>query len=143
MNEISTVRLYLLRAAYLLLVVGLGSTIWPAILHHAKSWELMHGVVICMLGAMSALAVLGLRYPLQMLPLLLFELTWKVLWLTVVALPLWSAHQLDADTSETIFECALVIVILPVIPWDWVFRNYIAKPGDPWVKRVRAASLNA
>ena len=95
MTDVSTFRLYLLRAGYLLLVVGLGSTIWPAILDNTTTWELQRGVVVSMLGAMSVLAVLGIRYPLQTLPLLFFELTWKSIWLLGVALPLWSAHQID------------------------------------------------
>ena len=65
MTGVSTFRLYLLRAGYLLLVVGLGSTIWPAILDNTTTWELQRGVVVSMLGAMSVLAVLGIRYPLQ------------------------------------------------------------------------------
>jgi hypothetical protein len=86
MNEVSLLRLYLLRAGYLLLVVGLGLTVWPSILNLGKSWELMHGVVVSMLGAMAVLALLGLRYPLQMLPLLFFEVVWKGIWLLRVAL---------------------------------------------------------
>jgi hypothetical protein len=85
MNEVSTFRLYLLRAGYLLIAVGQGSLIWPAIFDPARTWELMHGVVVCMLGAMAALALLGIRYPLQMLPLLFWELTWKTIWLLRVA----------------------------------------------------------
>ena len=77
MTEVSALRLYALRAGYLLLVLGLGSQIWPAMIHHAMPWDLMHGVASSMLAAMSALAVLGLRYPLQMLPLLFFELMWR------------------------------------------------------------------
>lgn len=129
-NEVSVFRLYLLRAGYLLLVVGLGLTVWPSILNPAKSWELMHGVVVAMLGAMGLLALLGLRYPLQMLPLLFFELTWKTIWLVRVALPLWTTHRLDADTSETAFECLIAVVYLVVIPWPYVFRTYVLKKGD-------------
>jgi hypothetical protein len=132
MTEVSVLRLYALRAGYLLLVVGLGIVIWPGIIHHEKPWTLMQGVVHCMLAAMSALAILGLRYPLQMLPLLLFEVAWKLLWLIVVALPLWSAHQMDADTLETANDCLLVVVFLIVIPWPYVFANYVMKPGDRW-----------
>jgi hypothetical protein len=132
MSEVSLLRLYALRAGYLLLVVGLGIVIWPGIIHHEKPWTLMQGVVHCMLAAMSALAVLGLRYPLQMLPLLFFEVAWKLLWLIVVALPLWSAHQMDADTLETANDCLLVVVFLVVIPWPYVFANYVMKPGDRW-----------
>ena len=107
MTEVSIVRLTLLRAGYLLLVVGLGPMIWPVILHHARTWELMHGVVACMLGALSVLALLGLRYPLQMLPLIFFELAWKAIWLLRVALPLWSAHRMDTATAETAGECLI------------------------------------
>ena len=70
MNRVSLPRLYALRAGYLLLVVGLGLTIWPGVIHHEKPWTLMQGVVHCMLAAMSALAILGLRYRCGMLPLL-------------------------------------------------------------------------
>jgi hypothetical protein len=131
-NDVSLLRLYALRAGYLLLVVGLGSEIWPAILHHAKPWDLMHGVADCMLGALTAAALLGLRYPLQMLPLLFFETLWKAIWLTVVALPLWSAGQLDADTAETARDCLVGIVFPIIIPWSYVFANYVKKPGDRW-----------
>jgi hypothetical protein len=137
-TELSLVRLYLLRAGYLLLAVGLELTVWPSILDAGKSWELMHGVVAAMLGAMGLLALLGLRYPLQMLPLLFFELTWKTIWLLRVALPLWLGHRLDADTSETAIECLIVVVYLVLIPWPYVFKTYVTAPGAPWRARRRA-----
>jgi hypothetical protein len=48
MTEVSTFRRYLLRAGYLLLAVGLGSTIWPAILDNTTTWEPQRGVVVSM-----------------------------------------------------------------------------------------------
>jgi len=139
-SEVSTFRLYLLRAMYLLIVVGLGSEIWPGIIHHAKAWDLMHGVASSLLAAISVLAALGIRYPLRMLPLLLFELLWKAIWLLAIALPLWSANQLDADTMETVKACLMGIVLVPiVIPWPYVLAQYVKKPGDRW-KGVAAGS---
>jgi hypothetical protein len=132
MTQVSLPRLYALRAGYLLLVVGLGLTVWPGVIHHEQPWTLMQGVVHCMLAAMSALAILGLRYPLRMLPLLFFELVWKSIWLIVVALPLWSAHQTDAGALETANECLIAAVFLIIIPWRYVAANYLTAPGDRW-----------
>ncbi len=132
-TEVSLFRLYALRATYLLLVVGLGSIIWPAIIHHPNAWTLMHGVACSLLAAVTALAVLGLRYPLKMLPLLFFELVWKSIWLIAIALPLWSAHHIDADTAETVRDCLMGIVLFPlVIPWRYVLASYMRTPGDRW-----------
>ena len=93
----------------------------------------MHGVACSLLGAVALLAALGIRNPLQMLPLLLFELSWKSIWLIAIALPLWSANQIDAATRETVFACLLGWVIFPVvIPWPYVFAHYVGKRGDRW-----------
>ena len=133
MSEVSTFRLYLLRATYLLVFVGLGITIWPGIIHHAIVGDPTPLVASSLLGAVCVLAALGIRYPLQMLPLLLFELLWKSIWLIAVALPLWSAHQIDANTWETVKACLLGWVIFPiVIPWPYVLANYVKKLGDRW-----------
>ncbi len=132
MNEVSLFRLYLLRALYLLIVVGLGIVVWPGVIHHEQPRELMDTVVACMLAAFSALSILGLRYPLQMLPLLLWELLWKSIWLISVALPLWSADQLDESTRRVATDCLIVVIIPFVIPWRYVLTHYIKKRGERW-----------
>lgn len=136
MYEVSLFRLYLLRALYLLIVVGLGIVRWPEVINQfiqqENSWELMDGVVACMLTAFSVLSILGLRYPLQMLPLLLWELVWKSIWLIVVALPLWSAGQMDESTWATAYACLMVVIVPFVIPWRFVFTHYVKKHGDRW-----------
>ena len=135
MTEVSLLRLYLLRALYLAIAVLEGAQIWPIIIHHAQSgkvWELMHGVAFAMLGALTAVAVLGIRYPLQMLPLMFFEIAWKVIWLLAVAVPLGLAHQIDADTMETVTACLMVVIVIVVIPWPYVYANYVRKAGDRW-----------
>ncbi len=139
-GEVSTFRLNLMRGLYLLIAVGLGSIIWPGIIHHAKPWGHMQGVANALFAALSALALVGVRYPLQMLPLLLFELLWKAIWLVAVALPLWSSNQLDPATRQTVTDCLLGIVLCPlVIPWGYVLRNYVKKAGDRWGRAAPAA----
>jgi hypothetical protein len=135
MTEVSLLRLYLLRAMYLLIVVGLAATIWPLLISHDSDWPLMNGVVAAMLGAVSLLAALGLRHPLQMLPVLLFELAWKAIWLTAVALPLWSAGEMDARTLETVKDCATAILIPIVLPWRYLVDHYVKQPADRWKSR--------
>lgn len=132
MHEVSLLRLYLLRALYLLMVVALGIVVWPGIIHHDKPWELMEGVVQCMLGAFALLCALGIRYPLQMLPVLLWELVWKMLWLVVVAVPLWSAGKMDAQTWQ-VAAAVLWVVIFPfILPWPYLFARYFRQPGVRW-----------
>lgn len=94
MSDVSTFRLYLLRAVYLLIFVGLAFDIWPQIIDHTSALPLWQGVGCSLLAATSILAALGLRYPLAMLPVMFFELIWKSIWLIAIALPLWSAHSI-------------------------------------------------
>lgn len=129
---LSLPRLYLLRAGYLILGGGLVVYKWPLLFTHERPWPLMASVVECMLVAMSILALAGLRYPERMLPILLFEVTWKLLWLAVVALPLWLHHEMDADARALTGEILWVIVILVVIPWRYVGTTYLFRRGDRW-----------
>ena len=57
---------------------------------------------------------------------------WKTIWLIAVALPLWSANQIDARTWSTVMDCLLAVILVPLIPWRYVIANYIRKPGDRW-----------
>lgn len=137
MNEVSLFRLYLLRAVYLFLAVGLAIFQWPDVIHQAiyqeEPWELMHGVVNCMQVTFGLLVILGIRYPLTMLPLLMWEMIWKSIWLLIVALPLWLSNQMDEATTATVFACVMGIVVPVAMPWRYVFAKYIRQPGDRWL----------
>jgi hypothetical protein len=132
-SELSLFRLYLLRAMYLLIGLAQGSQTWPAIVHHTKPWDMWHGVGMSFLGALTALSLLGVRYPVRMLPLLIFELAWKLLWVLAIWLPLWLAHRVDVDTADVFFSIFLGVVLVPlVLPWGYVWKNYVTAPGDRW-----------
>ena len=129
---LSLPRLYVLRFGYLVMGGGLALVKWPAFVANAGSWTLSQGVVECMLLAMSLLALLGLRYPVKMLPILLFESMWKLTWFAVVALPQLVGDGMDAATTELFAKNLWVVIILAVIPWGYVARQYLAAPGDRW-----------
>jgi hypothetical protein len=126
-------RLYLLRALYLLIGVAQGAQTWPAIIHHARPWDFWHGVGMCFLGALTALSLLGVRYPVRMMPLLFFEFAWKLLWVLAIWLPLALAHNVDPDAADNAFSIFLGVILVPlVLPWGYVWRNYVAAPADRW-----------
>jgi hypothetical protein len=130
---VSLIRLYLLRALYLLIGIAQGSQTWGAILRHSGPWEFWHGVSVSLLGALTALSLLGLRYPVRMLPLLIFEFAWKLIWVLAVWLPLWMGHRVDPDTADSAFSIFLGVVLVPLIlPWGYVWKNYVTAPGDRW-----------
>ena len=139
---ISLFRLYLLRALYALLAAAEGSIQIQLFLHHGP-WTEATGVAHCFLLALAILSIVGVRYPLKMLPLLIYEILWKSIWLVGIALPLWLANQVDADTRKAFFEIGPVIVLVPLIPWRYVFENYIAKPGDRWTGHAPVTSAPA
>lgn len=130
MTEVSAARLWVMRAMYLLMAIGIGLTIWPLIVSHGSTVPRMTGVAWALLGTIGLLALIGLRYPLQMIPLLLVELTWKVIWLSAFALPRWLDGTLDKPMRTTIFETSLGAVLILVIPWTYVWRHYVREPAD-------------
>ena len=139
MNQVSTFRLYVLRAMYLFIVVGLAVYLWPDILHSPRHWSLAEGELNCMLAAFSILCALGLRYPLQMLPVLLWEVTWKTLWLILVPLPQWRAGHIEDAIRPATFAISMVVLVYLAVPWPYVFRQYLKAPGERW----RGAGIKA
>ena len=117
MNEVSPFRLYILRGMYLFIVVGLSIYLWPSVLNPQKHWELMQGQASCMLAAFSLVCLLGLRFPLQMLPVLLWEVIWKTLWLILVPLPQWMADMSTIRSSP------------PSLPFPWSCSSISPFPG--------------
>lgn len=131
-HGVSLPRLYLLRLLYLVIVVGLGIEVWPGVVSRPASWAPMEGVVQCMLAAFSLLSLLGLRYPLAMLPVLLWELAWKGLWLGIVAWPLWAAGDLQGAHASIAGACLVAVLFPLAMPWKYLVRRYVRQAGERW-----------
>jgi hypothetical protein len=135
--ELPLYRLYVLRAAYLLIGLGQGARTWPAILHHARPWDLWHGVATSFFGALTVLCLVGVRYPVRMMPLLIFEFTWKLIWVLAAWLPPYLSHTLDPDVADQFWSIFLGVVIVPlVLPLGYIWKTYVTTPGD----RLKGAS---
>lgn len=126
-------RLHLLRATYLLIAVGLGLSFGPLLLAPSVEWAQRKGDTAALLGGLACLCLLGVRYPLQMLPLLMFELVWKAIWLLAIGWPLWRAGAVTPAVHESALAVAVgVVLMLLVLPWRHVWHHYVAKAAECW-----------
>jgi len=120
------INIYLLRLIYLLILVFVGSDSWRAIVTHQGPWDHIRAVALCVWASYSTLSLLGLIHPLRMLPLMLFMIGYKLLWLLVVASPLWRGGALAGSPAE---EMTYVFLWIPLpivaVPWKYVYRNYV------------------
>jgi hypothetical protein len=141
-EQISLTRLYLLRAIYLGNFVLLGSGVWPDLIGLHRDWGPLPAVVFSFWAALAALSALGLRYPLAMLPVLFLQLSYKVVWLLAVWLPLQlagAANEINVPGLDLPGGVALsvpfivgTVLDLVVIPWPYVLARFVRARGDRW-----------
>jgi hypothetical protein len=111
------------------MAVGLGAMILPEIFDHEMT---SRGVLPSLFAGLWVLALFGLRYPLAMLPMLLFELVWKAIWMAAYGLPQWLSGQRPPTFADDFFNIAFGAVLLVVIPWGHVWKCYIRQPAERW-----------
>ena len=128
-DGVRRINVYLLRLVYILMFFVLGKNTWTHVLTHQGIWDPTDAVAWCVWTAFATLAGLGIIRPLKMLPIMLLEIFYKVLWLLLVAYPLWSTGTLAGSPAEDTTS-AFLWVVLPIIavPWGYVFMSYIYKP---------------
>jgi hypothetical protein len=116
---------------YAFIVAGLAVFVWPSYLENLPDAPHFSGIVLTMLAAFSLLCALGIRYPIQMLPVLLWELLWKSMWLLLIALPRWMDGSMDSLTSQAVIDCLVGVVLVPLaLPWRYVVANYLKRPAE-------------
>ena len=124
-------RLHVLRATYLLLIIGLGATIVPVVISHEP---VARGVIPSLLCGIWLLAFLGFRYPARMLPLLMFEFAWKAIWLVAFGFGQWRSGQAPPTFGDDFPAILFGVVLMPlVLPWGYIWRNYVKAAGDRWL----------
>jgi hypothetical protein len=120
------INIYLLRLLFLLMLVFLGKDSWTYIFTHNGTWNPMDAMAWCIWASYSVLSILGIIHPLKMLPIVMLEIMYKVIWLILVAYPLWRSNQLTGSPAEPM-TYSFLYVVLPILamPWRYFFRKYI------------------
>ena len=120
------INIYLLRILYFLMFVGVGIQTWQTIIDHQGPWDHTKAVAYCVWAAYPTLSIFGLLRPLRWLPIVIFMIFYKTLWLIAVAYPLWRANALagsPADAMAHVFIGAPIVAL--IVPWKYVFQNYV------------------
>jgi hypothetical protein len=120
------INVYLLRLLYILMFFVLGKETWTHVLTHQGPWEPMDAVAWCVWTAFATLAGIGIFRPVKMIPIVLLEIFYKLLWLYLVAYPLWVKGTLwSSPAADTAVAFLWVPLPLVAVPWAYVFRTYI------------------
>lgn len=128
-EEVSLARLYAMRALALLGIWGLFTTV-QALFVHAP---LDRGVHKALIAGLWLMCLFAFRYPLKMVPILLFEMTWKLVWLAAFGLPQWRSGTASPQLAGDLWSIgAFPLVCALVIPWGYVWRHYVRAPGERW-----------
>ena len=123
-------RLHVLRAMFLVFAVG-GFFVHPQWLFDPDPTR--RGMIEGMLAGLWVLSFFGVRYPLQMLPIFLFEFVWKTIWLLAFGLPQWMSGVGSPRLSEDLISIGTGPILFGlIIPWGYVYRHYIRQPADRW-----------
>ena len=120
------INIYLLRLLFTLMFFFLTYDSWNHILTHTGPWDSANAAAWCMWGSYSVISFIGMVRPLKMLPIVLFEIIYKVAWLFVVAYPLWVEDKLFGSSAEGMTR-VFVWVVFPIVamPWRYFFRTFI------------------
>jgi len=129
-HEASLARLYLLRAVALFFLVDGLFTKLPLIIDPNPA---SRGIIPSLLAALWVSAFFTIRSPLRMMPIILFELVWKTLWLIDYGAPQWLAGTGSPRLGRDLFEIGFFpLPIALIIPWGFVWRRYVKDPVEHW-----------
>jgi hypothetical protein len=107
---------------------GLGMIIMPGFMQSSFGWPSQDPIVLGICGsvyfAFALLSILGLRSPLKFAPVLLLQLSYKVVWFIGVILPILIAGKFPSYAVLYVLIFATYIIgDLIAIPFSYVFAK--------------------
>ncbi|WP_303319025.1 hypothetical protein Q4Q34_19300 [Flavivirga abyssicola] len=119
-------RLHIMRGLFFLNVISLAFDNWSRILFPKEQMDTLTGVTISFWAAFSLLNILGVRFPLKLIPILLLQLLYKTAWIIGTYLPAKKNGLLNEDLESFLWVCIAGIVLnLLIIPWRYVYKYYL------------------
>jgi hypothetical protein len=129
--SVATWRINSMRLIFLLMALVMGSMVWKQLLFESADWDLMRGLAKSMLAALALISLFDVRYPLQMLPLMLYEIAWKTVWLTLIAGRAWLESKWTPDIEGLFNDCIGIVIAYFIVPWRYVWARYFVQPMEP------------
>jgi hypothetical protein len=133
---VATWRINAMRFLFLLMAFVMGSFVWTQLLFESADWDVMRGLAKSMLAALALLSLLGVRYPMQMLPLMIYEVAWKTVWLVLIAGRAWMAGTWTPDIEGLFIDCIGIIIAYFIVPWRYVWARYVMHPIEPLRRQI-------
>jgi hypothetical protein len=133
MDNTTSVRWGWLKAMYIYTIVGaggfgLGIIVIPKIMQSIFGWPnqdpIVYGVTGSIYLSFGLLSILGLRAPLKFVPVLLLQLSYKIVWFIGVIIPILVAGKFPVYAIlHVIIFASFIIGDLIAIPFSYVFAK--------------------
>ena len=125
-HEIPKTRRYFMSGLFALNFLSLFVDNWTTILFPSEQLGTLEGVAISFWAAFSLLMLIGIRYPTKMIPLLMLQLLYKASWIIGVYRPAYFNGEVTEGLQSFLWVCVAGVVLnLLIIPWKYVFREYV------------------
>lgn len=129
-HEVPIWRLHLIRGMCLFFAIAAPFNDLPRLLFHAPDER---GMNASLLAGLWVMALIGLRHPLKMLPIFLFECVWKTIWAVFFGIPQWLSGVGSPRLGQDLFGIGFfALVFAALIPWSYVWRHYLLAPAERW-----------
>ena len=98
-DGIRPVNIYLMRLIFALMCFVMGKDVWSFIFSHSGTWNENEAIAWSVWAGFSVMALLGLFRTVAMIPVLILEIIYKVIWLTLYAWPLIRDGRLEGSAT--------------------------------------------
>jgi hypothetical protein len=123
-DGVRPIHVWLLRLISFLAGVFVATWAWGSLLRHEGPWDPYRAVALCVWAAYPTLLFFGMLHPVRMLPLILFTVAYKAIFLALISYPAYQAGTLSGTTLQFTKDFLWLPLALVAIPWGYVVRRY-------------------